>query len=586
MTPNRMNLQISDIDCNKVLPDSCPFSTKASNNPISLLPWALNRPQSKFHTENSSMAICMISEHLSVERGHRPEPDSSYKREGQDEVSARILNNSQGTTHFMAIFALWLALTAMIWSFDSSYGGVVLVMPAFNRDFGKCHTSPIAPSGSKQFCALSPLQQSLTSLSNLFGALGSLTAGIAGPKVGRRGTMALGGSVVAIGAAGMLGTSGNYTAYLACKCLGAIGIGQLYASSTVFAVEVLPPRKRGFLMALYSIGLSLGIVASTAVCYGSSHLQNNWEWKLPILLQIPLSLILIFGTWYFPESPRWLLLNGRDEKAQNSLARFFQKGPQSQEVLLQIQEIRNHIDLEDRCRKNHSWTGIFGRREIQRTLCSALVFSGLAITGQPFISTYGTLFLQKSGISNPYVISFILSVCSLVGTPIGPFVLEYGGRRLSLLFGYASMAVCMLVFSAVNTGLKGDRKVGTNVLIAFICIWVFIFAAFVAPAAWTSSAELHSLRMRTYGQAFSVWCNLILSFVMSFSTPYMLAPGYGNMGTNVGYFYFGLTAIVLGLIFFFVPETARLSLEQIDDFFASHERAWVTSVQKNKKLQE
>ena len=581
-----MNLQISGIDCNKGLPHSCPFGTKATKNPVSLLPWALNEPRSKFHIENSPMSICVTSKPSSLEKGHPPEPDSSYKGEGEDEASARILNNSQGTTHFMAFFALWLVLTTMIWSFDSSYGGVVLVMPTFNRDFGKCHTSPIAPDGSKQLCALSPLQQSLTSLSNLFGALGSLTAGIAGPKVGRRGTMALGGSIVAIGAAGMLGTSGSYTAYLACKCLGAVGIGQIYASSSVFGVEVFPPRKRGFLMALYSIGLSLGTVAATAVCYGSSHLQNNWEWKLPILLQIPLSLILIFGTWYFPESPRWLLLKGRDEKARNSLARFFQKGPQSEEVLVQIQEIRNHIDSEDRCRKNSSWTGIFGRREIQRTLCSALVFSGLAITGQPFISTYGTLFFHESGISNPYVISFILSVCSLVGTPIGPFVVEYGGRRLSFLVGYAGIAVCMLVFSAVNTGLKGDSKVGTNVLIAFICIWVFIFAAFVAPAAWTSSAELHSLRMRTYGQAFSVWCNLILSFVMSFSTPYMLDPGFGNMGTNVGYFYFGLTAIMLGFIFFFIPETARLSLEQINDSFASRERAWVTSVQKNKKLQE
>ena len=530
------------------------------------------------------MTTCTTSNELPLEK--KPEPGSSHNDASQDDLSARILNNSQGTTRFMLIFVLWLALTATIWSFDSAYGGVVLIMPTFNHDFGKCQTYPITPDGFEKLCAISSLQQSLISLGNIFAAIGSLTAGIAGTKMGRRGTMALGGSIVTIGAAGMLGTSGNYTAYLACKCLGTVGIGQLYAASMVYGVEVVPPRKRGFLMALYSMGLSLGTVIATAVCYGSSHLKDNWQWKLPILLQIPLSLMLVFGVWYFPESPRWLLLKGRDEEARVSFARFFQKGPQSREVIAQMQETKHYIKLEERCQENNSWTGIFGRREIHRTLCSALVSSGLAITGQPFISTYGTLFLARSGISDPYVIVFILSLCSLAGTPIGPFIVEYGGRRLSFLVGYTGMAVCMLVFSAVNTSLKEHSQVGNNVLICFICIWVFIFAACVASASWTSSTELHSLRMRTYGQAFSVWCNLVVSFVMAFSTPYMLDAGYGNMGTNVGYFYFGLTLIVLGLVFCFVPETARLSLEQIDDFFTSNKKAWATSMQKNKKFQE
>lgn len=64
----------------------------------------------------------------------------------------------------------------------------------------------------------------------------------------------------------------------------------------------------------------------------------------------------------------------------------------------------------------------------------------------------------------------------------------------------------------------------------------------------------------------------------------MINPGYGDMGTNVGYFYLGLTLGLLCLVIVTVPETARLKLEQIDDYFASGVPAWKTSLKKNKTL--
>lgn len=64
----------------------------------------------------------------------------------------------------------------------------------------------------------------------------------------------------------------------------------------------------------------------------------------------------------------------------------------------------------------------------------------------------------------------------------------------------------------------------------------------------------------------------------------MINPDAGNMGTNVGYFYFGLTVVLLCLVALFVPETARLKLEQIDDHFASGVPAWKTSMGSNKRI--
>ncbi|KAJ5191236.1 mfs monosaccharide transporter protein [Penicillium cinerascens] len=109
----------------------------------------------------------------------------------------------------------------------------------------------------------------------------------------------------------------------------------------------------------------------------------------------------------------------------------------------------------------------------------------------------------------------------------------------------------------------------------------FVFGGFIGPSVWLASTEIHSVRLRTYGQANTTFFYEIFSFGVQFWTLYMLNVHNGNMGVNVGYFYFGLTVAVLILTFLFVPETARLTLEQIDDFFLSGSKAWKTSTKKN-----
>lgn len=146
------------------------------------------------------------------------------------------------------------------------------------------------------------------------------------------------------------------------------------------------------------------------------------------------------------------------------------------------------------------------------------------------------------------------------------------------------MAASMLIFAATSTGLGQDSLVARHVLVAFLCIWAFAFGATVGPIGWVSSAEMHSQRLRTVAQSYAVGVYEIFSFGAAFWTPYMLSPGHGDMGTNVGYFYFAITVIILTLTVLFVPETGRLSLEQIDEQFAEGLPAWKTSLKKNKRL--
>ena len=483
------------------------------------------------------------------------------------------------TTKFMTFFSFWIALGGWIVNFDLTYTGVVLQMNAFNASFGKCATSLTT---GLETCKLTATQQSVTSIYMLFMALGGALSSITGSYFGRRHTIMISNIFVIIGAAGMVGSAGNYAAYIACKCVGGVGLGQIVATVPMYGAECTPAKRRGLLVAVYSVGLSLGSVVVSLVCLGSHVLNTNWAWQTPIIIQIPMAIGYSIGLLLFPESPRWLMIKGREEQARNSFARFYSKDPHSAEIDAQIADIQETLN-EERSNKA-SWTEIFRRKYIRRTLTSTAIICGSSLSGVQFVAPYATIFLGGLGIKNPFAITVYINLCIFAGNCVGPLPCQYLGRRVTLLTGYTLMASCMLIFAAVATAIGPSTTTAKNTLVAFLCLWSFCFGAFNSSTVWLASAEQHSVRHRTYGQAFATTISSIFNFACGFWTPYMISANYGNMGTNVGYFFFGLLIFYFLITFFSVPETGNITLEQIDQFYNSGGKAWKTSLKKNKSL--
>ncbi|RMZ66344.1 Major facilitator superfamily domain general substrate transporter [Pyrenophora seminiperda CCB06] len=260
---------------------------------------------------------------------------------------------------------------------------------------------------------------------------------------------------------------------MVCKSISNIGIGELLVAGITYGAGCAPANKRGLLMGLYNICLAIGNVASAAVCAGSATLStsNNWQWKTPIACQFPLSLALGCAILLFPDSPRWLLVKGREDEARRALSKFSGLDPKSDAITRQIHDIQSYIEAEDSAAETSSWTEIYRGPDLRRTLVSA------------FVVPYTALFLEDVGLKNPFVTNVIINVCILAGSFPGPFIMEYGGRRFALLCGYSVMASSMLIFSVVSSGIGAESPVSHNVLVAFLCIWSFAFGAFVSPSA-------------------------------------------------------------------------------------------------------
>ena len=500
--------------------------------------------------------------------------------------------STSDSTGAMIRLSLWVSFAAWIANFDTGYSGTVLIMPSYRRAFGTCSQLLDPTIGEVvEHCSITPLQQSLISLNYLFTALGGGISGVSGRYMGRRGSIQIGCVLAIIGAAGMLGTGGrgpgSFQHYMVCRCISATGIGQLMAASVTYGSECIVAHKRGFSLGLYNVGLAMGNVASSAVCAGSAQFEadNNWQWKTPILCQIPLGFILGTGILMFPESPRWILNHdmNRVEEARRAFGALYQMDPDSPGITTQIEDIKAHIKAERTHTREVSWYDIYHKTQIRRTFLSVLVMIGMAITGIQFVQPYATTFLKEVGLSNPYLINVVIGLFILGGSFFGPFVVEYGGRRLAILSGYTAMACCMLTLSSVSTALGQDES-SKIVVVIFLCLWALVFGATIAPSASLASVEMHSVSLRTYGQAHAIVFYGIFSFGATFWTPYMLDSQYGNMGPNVGYFYAGVTVVIAVMVFFLVPETARLTLEQIDDVFVSGIRPWQTSTARNKEL--
>lgn len=339
-----------------------------------------------------------------------------------------------------------------------------------------------------------------------------------------------------------------------------------------------PKWIRGTLVCAYQLSITIGLLSSSVVNIITSRLENSAAYRIPLGLQLVPALILTAGLMLLPETPRFLVKQGRHDAAGMSLSRLRRLDITHPALVDELQEIIANHQYEltlgpDTYKDIFVGSPHLGRRTF--TGCGLQMLQQL--TGINFIMYYSTTFFDGVGVSSPYTKSLIVNIINVVSTFPGLFVIESWGRRRLLMVGATGMAACQLLVAAFTTAAGSDLKSASQtILIVFCCLNIFFFAASWGPVVWVVTSEIYPLKIRAKAMSVSTASNWVLNFAIAYSTPFMVGHGPGNadFGSKIFFIWGAFCILAVFFVWAMVYETRKISLEQIDEMYERVDHAW------------
>ena len=213
-----------------------------------------------------------------------------------------------------------------------------------------------------------------------------------------------------------------------------------------YIIEISPPQWRSRMTAFYNCGYFGGAIPAAAIALGMQFINSDWQWRLPLIFQAVPSLIVMFLVFFIPESPRWLIANGRDEEALAFLTKYHgNNDPKNSVVQLEWKEFKESIVLDGADKRWWDYSELFKTSSGRwRTLMVLLmgVFRQFSGNGLRYFNTqiYATVgydtILQL-------VLNLVSSVASCIGALFGVSLSDRMPRRLVLVWGTFVCAIML-----------------------------------------------------------------------------------------------------------------------------------------------
>jgi len=451
------------------------------------------------------------------------------------------------------------AFGGILYGYDTGVISGIKVMPNWLQTFGKN-----GPNGYFITTSQQSLVVSILSAGTFFGAL--LGAPM-GDFVGRKWGIECACLVFAFGVALQMGSKA-LPLFVVGRVFAGLGVGLVSCLIPMYQSECSPKWIRGAIVACYQWAITIGILLAAIVNNSTQNRTNHSAWLVPIGMQFIWVSILAIGMLFLPESPRYLIKRGREDKAAINLARLIGASPGDPEVAAELNEIRANLRAEEELGES-SYLDCFRfshNKIFLRTMTGIWLQAWQQLTGINFIFYYGTTFFLNSGIKNPFLISIATNVVNVVMTIPGIYFVDKAGRRSLLLIGAAGMLTCEYLVAIIGVTVSISNLPAQRALIAFICIYIAFFAATWGPIAWIVTGEIFPLNVRAKAMSMSIASNWLWNFGIGYATPYLVDSGTGNANLGVKVFFIWGSTCVGCLVFtyFCVPETKGLSLEAID----------------------
>ncbi|KAJ5941030.1 hypothetical protein N7516_001198 [Penicillium verrucosum] len=356
----------------------------------------------------------------------------------------------------------------------------------------------------------------------------------------------------------------NLACFLAGRCIIGIGQGIALTAGPIYIGELAPPEIRGKIMTFWQMFYSVGSFICFWInfaCTKNVAKLGEWDWKLVVIFQLLVPALILFLLPTIPGSPRWYIQRGNKiEKAREALQRVRDT---EEEVEQELLEIREAIEYE-REAISSNYSALWKDKSLRKRMALALVLNaGQQITGQGSLNSYSTKIYQKVFTSDSKIalINALNATFGIFFTLNAVWIIDRFGRKFLLIVGGIGMGLCMIIVSAVETetpqlanGAKSE-PVGISI--------VFLIQTILGATVWIWTSEIFSMNVRAQAVGMASQTQNVANAIVQQFFPIFL----DNEGFYAFYMFAGINFLLALFVWFLIPETKQVPLEEIDTLF-------------------
>lgn len=460
----------------------------------------------------------------------------------------------------------------LLFGYDQGLMAGIISGPKFNEEF------PATKEGATHKRTAAANQAAVTACYELGCFVGSVFTMFFGERIGRKPLIIMGSLITIAGATISTVSFGHHWGlgqFVVGRVITGAGTGLNTSSIPVWQSEMSKPESRGRMINLDGSTIALGTMIAYWLDLGFSFINNSVQWRFPVSLQILFAIFLFIGVIQMPESPRWLIAQKRVQEGKYVLARL--NGCSMNDDAI-IAEVTMLLDTARRFEnKKRSIKDLFTNGKTQnmnRAIIASSTQFMQQFTGCNAAIYYATILFENTlhrSRTLSLIIGGIFATIYFLSTLPTFYLVEHLGRRKMFLIGVSGQCMAFIITFACLTHPSQMHGRGAAV---GLFVFIVFFGLAMLPLPWIYPPEVASMRVRAATNALSTMCNWLTNFAVVMFTPvFILTSQWGC------YLFFAImNFLYLPIVFFFYPETAGRSLEEIDIIFAKahveHTQPW------------
>ena len=403
---------------------------------------------------------------------------------------------------------------------------------------------------------LDKVEHGFTVASALIGTvIGALAAGAPAEKYGRKKVLQLIGLLYLVTSL-VTALTPSWEVFVIFRLLGGIGVGASSVVGPMYISEISPAHRRGRLVALFQFNIVSGILlafVSNYLLFGVG--EDSWRWMLGVQA-VPSFLYFVF-VFFVPESPRWLVKQGRTQEAGNVLSQIGEPEPDGA-----VRRISESLHVEEGVKKESLFNANYNKPIFYAVALA--MFNQLS--GINAIMYYAPRIFEMTGLSKDTALLQAVSIglTNMIFTLLAISVIDKFGRKTLLVIGSIGMVffLGMVALSFYNQ-VQGGYSVMLY-LVGFIAFFAFSQGAVI----WVFISEIFPNMVRSHGQTLGSSTHWVMAAVISWTFPVIAESENGGFWS----FLFFSAMMLLHLFFAWkiIPETKGKSLEGIQHDLGIH----------------